>query len=49
MRVLPRGNWLNETGEAVVPGVPGVTSRCWPRAASSRDAARPGAVAGFAA
>ena len=23
MRVLPRGNWLNETGAEVVPGVPG--------------------------
>ena len=22
MRVLPRGNWLNETGEVVLPGVP---------------------------
>ncbi len=24
MRVLPRGNWLNETGEVVLPGVPAV-------------------------
>lgn len=23
MRVLPRGNWLDETGEVVMPGVPG--------------------------
>ena len=39
MRVLPRGNWLNETGAVVAPGVPAalpgaVVERC-PRDAGS--------------
>ena len=46
MRVLPRGNWLNETGTVVAPGVPGSL----PALSSSRaraTPARPGPVAGL--
>ena len=35
VRVLPRGNWLDETGEVVEPGTPD----CWPPLESERERA----------
>ena len=49
MRVLPRGNWLDDTGEIVTPAVPAfLATPLRPSKEPPGDAARPGALAGRA-
>ena len=48
MRVLPRGNWLDDSGEVVAPGTPAFAAAADASRAAAADAARPGELAGRA-